>query len=262
MPNSFTPMVGSVTTTARLNIRAGAPSTSAPITAKAEAGVMLTVSGLARGELVRGNADWFKSPNEEFFWAGGCSAFIPGSNGTAPPPLSVQRRPNGTIRALSETQIRATFGDIHPAEGQGGRVILDPTWKAGNIVQLATPLLAHCGTQDLAVHAKARAPLARVFEAIGDAGLGHLIITCDGTFVPRHKGWNAARSLSSHTWGISIDLNARWNGYGSEPAAIGVVGSVRELVPHFEAQGFAWGGYFQPLNICDGMHFELARLDV
>ncbi|MGH7788125.1 MAG: M15 family metallopeptidase [Candidatus Binatia bacterium] len=255
-------MAGSVTTTARLNIRAGAPSTAAPITARAEAGVVLTVSGLARGELVRGNADWFKSPNEEFFWAGGCSAFAPITNGISAPSLSVRRRSNGTIRALLEAEIRAIFGDIHPAEGQGGRVILDAAWKASNIVQLATPLLAHSGTDSLAVHAKARDPLARAFEAIDDAGLGHLIITCDGTFVARHKGWNAARSLSSHTWGIAIDLNARWNGYGTEPAPLGSVGSVRELVPHFEAQGFAWGGYFQPLNICDGMHFELARTDL
>lgn len=68
----------------------------------------------------------------------------------------------------------------------------------------------------------------------------------------------ATRGLSSHTWGIAIDLNVAWNGYGNVPAAHGVHGSVRQLVAIFESEGFAWGGYFEPLSICDGMHFELA----
>lgn len=40
----------------------------------------------------------------------------------------------------------------------------------------------------------------------------------------------------------------------------GAHGSVRELVALFEAEGFAWGGYFEPETVRDGMHFELARL--
>jgi hypothetical protein len=108
---------------------------------------------------------------------------------------------------------------------------------------------------------KAQGPFQRVFKAIADAGLDDQIRTCAGTFVPRHKGRNPARGLSVHSWGIAIDLNAQWNAYGTAPAALGNHGSTRELIPLFEAEGFAWGGYFEPLSICDGMHFELARLD-
>jgi hypothetical protein len=43
---------------------------------------------------------------------------------------------------------------------------------------------------------------------------------------------------------------------------MGATGSVRELVPFFEAEGFAWGGYFDPARFRDGMHFELARRDL
>lgn len=82
-----------------------------------------------------------------------------------------------------------------------------------------------------------------------------------GLWVPRHKGWNPARGLSSHSWAIAIDLNAPWNGYGATPAPLGAHGSVRELVPFFAAEGFAWGGDFSPPYV-DGMHFELARFDL
>ena len=109
---------------------------------------------------------------------------------------------------------------------------------------------------------KAQASFLAAFEAIATADLGDRILTYGGTFVPRHKAWNPKRTLSSHTWGIAIDLNVAWNGYGVEPAAMGAHGSLRELVPAFEAQGFAWGGYFEPLSARDGMHFELARLDL
>ena len=75
-------------------------------------------------------------------------------------------------------------------------------------------------------------------------------------------GWDPSRGLSTHSWGAAIDLNVPWNGYGAVPAALGAHGSVRELVPIFESEGFAWGGYFKPQSIADGMHFELSRLDL
>ena len=58
------------------------------------------------------------------------------------------------------------------------------------------------------------------------------ILTCGETFVAPHKGWDPARSLSSHSWGIAIDLNVAWDRYGTEPARFGRPGCVRELVPH------------------------------
>jgi hypothetical protein len=153
------------------------------------------------------------------------------------------------------------FGNISHNEAGGGRVTLDPAWEQTNIVDLTTALLSAVDFPRIRVHAKARDPFARVFDAIQNAGLGAGILTCAGTFVPRHKGWNPSRGLSSHSWGVAIDLNAQWNGYGRAPAPLGTQGSVRELVPYFEAEGFAWGGYFET-PYTDGMHFELARMDL
>ena len=79
--------------------------------------------------------------------------------------------------------------------------------------------------------------------------------------MPRKKGWNPRRTLSAHAYGVAIDLNARWNGYGVKPAPRGAPGSLVELVDIFAAHGFAWGGHFRPARYADGMHFELARLD-
>jgi hypothetical protein len=261
----LTPLSGTVTSAARLNIRFGQPSTRAPVAARAEPGAVLAVRGLARGEPVRGNADWYAGADDTFFWSGAVGGFQPAiTNGTGPlaMPLQVHRRPNGTIRPLGDAEVRAVFGSPPYTEAGGGRVNLDPNWVAQNIVNLPTPFLADLGFPGIQVHVKARDPFARVFAAIDEAGLMERILTCAGTFVPRHKGWNPARGLSSHSWGIAIDLNVAWNGYGAVPAAVGARGCLRELVPHFEAEGFAWGGYFEPQSICDGMHFELARTNL
>jgi hypothetical protein len=110
------------------------------------------------------------------------------------------------------------------------------------------------------VHRTAEKHFAAVFAEIEALGLTGVIRTCAGTFVPRHKGWDPSRGLSSHSWGIAIDVNVAWNGYGKTPAAPGTTGSVHEIVPVFERHGFAWGGYFSP-PYEDGMHFELARSD-
>lgn len=256
---SFVPMLGVVTTSARMNIRRGAPSTSAPIALRVPAGTMLAVRGVVQGESVRGNADWYSGVDDTYFWSGATSGFEP-KDGDDTPQVVVKRRPNGTIKPLNDQQIRAVFGNIQPTELPGGRVSLDAAWVAHNIVDLPTPILATAGYPTIRVHRKAAEPFRRVFDAIAAAGLAEQILTCAGTFVPRHKGWNPARTLSSHTWGIAIDLNSEWNGYGAAPAALGTHGSVRELVPMFEAEGFAWGGHFEPASARDGMHFELARM--
>lgn len=256
-----TPMNGTVTTIARMNIRKGAPNTAAPIAVKAEVGTRLNVNGLIRGENVRGNADWYLGDYDTFFWSGATGGFQPSVDETSFS-TRVRRRPNGTIQPLRERDVRSTFGDITHKELGNGRVQLDKDWMHENIVELQTPDLEDKGFPKIQVHVKARDSFQRVFEIIHQTGLSERIITCGGTFVPRHMGWNSARNLSSHTWGIAIDLNVAWNGYGSLPAATGQRGSLREIVPLFEAEGFAWGGYFEPMSICDGMHFELARLDL
>nr|WP_295829521.1 M15 family metallopeptidase [uncultured Azospirillum sp.] len=263
------PLIGSVRSTARLNIRRGAPSTTAPVAAKVDVGTLLSVHGIVVGEMVSGNPRWYVGQDGTYFWSGACSdlqAGPPPSPSTAPGstagPSSVHRRPDGTIRPLSDAEIKTVFGSFSYSERGKGRINPDPAWVDQNITTMDSPILSEEGFPKIEVHLKAVKPFERVFAAIALAGLANVIRSCAGTYVPRHKGWDPARTLSSHSWGIAIDLNTEWNGYGAVPAPAGTPGSVRELVSIFEAEGFAWGGYFQPQSICDGMHFELARFDL
>lgn len=259
---SFTAHSGKVTAIARLNVRSGRPERTATVAMKVEAGTALRVLGIGTGETVSGNGTWYAGDADTYFWSGACSSFVSDLAPSSGATMRVNRRPNGTIRPLDDTAMRAVFGDFAFVSTSGGRIrITTPDWTGQNILRLATPTLEGTGYPSIEIHTKAETAFRAVFDAIEAAGLARLILTCAGTFVPRHKGWNPNRGLSSHSWGVAIDLNDRWNGYGVQPAPLGAHGSVRELVPFFEAEGFAWGGYFSP-PYEDGMHFELARLDL
>lgn len=73
--------------------------------------------------------------------------------------------------------------------------------------------------------------------------------TWDGCFNIRKK--RGLASMSLHSWGIAIDVNAAWNGLGKEPVLSA------EFVKCFTDAGFAWGGTWQRK---DGMHFELKQI--
>lgn len=183
----------------------------------------------------------------------------------APPDLapSVRLRRNGTILPLDEAGLFDVFGQFQYENGaKRGSVRILGEWAEQNIIDVEIPALAHLpGGGRLKLHAKAAPSYQKVFSRILDAGLQSHILTCSGTFVPRRKGWDPDRSLSSHSWGVAIDLNAEWNGYGVRPAASGAHGSLLDILPFFTAEGFAWGGHFSGAYV-DGMHFELARLDL
>lgn len=253
-------MVSPQLVTAALRIRNGAPSTAAPRAGGYPVGTTIYPISQVEGEVVAGNGAWFELDDNRFVWAGGCSPKAGGAPAVLP--SAVARRPDGTLRALSPVAVEQVFGNFKYSEGGGGRIEIEKAWVKANITELKSPLLEHAGYDSITIHKKAKEPFARVFDAISTAGLEDIIRSCAGTWVPRHMGWNPMRKLSSHSWGIAIDLNVPWNGYGHVPAAFGTIGSLREIVGLFEAEGFAWGGYFQPLSLCDGMHFELARTDI
>lgn len=63
---------GEVTTTVRLNIRKGAPSTRMPIHQTVQRGTHLYYIGIVQdGELINGNSVWYADPNGNYFWSGG-----------------------------------------------------------------------------------------------------------------------------------------------------------------------------------------------
>lgn len=71
--------------------------------------------------------------------------------------------------------------------------------------------------------------------------------TFDGCFSIRQV--RGAASLSTHSYGLAIDINAKENALGAEPTMS------PELVACFTDAGFTWGGNFRRR---DGMHFQLA----
>ena len=177
---------------------------------------------------------------------------------------------------LSIAERARVFGAPRYREIGKGLVALDPKWQEANTELITIPQLrgVNCNgvpaSGKVRVHTLARAPFMLAFAEIAAAGFLGDILTYDGLFYPRHIGSNVARPLSSHSWGIAIDLNAAWNGYGKPPAKAGARGSVRRLVPIFARYGFAWGGDWdgdemetdENPRVRDGMHWELVRVGV
>jgi hypothetical protein len=91
-------------------------------------------------------------------------------------------------------------------------------------------------------------PLEQAFKNIITRGLVNELKTWDGCFNIRKK--RGAGSASLHSWGVAIDINAAWNGFGKKPTIS------KELVSCFTDAGFDWGGNW---STPDGMHFQLAK---
>ena len=92
-------------------------------------------------------------------------------------------------------------------------------------------------------------PLTNAFTFILERGLGEQIRTWDGCFQIRNKRTGASMSL--HSWGLAVDINAAWNRLRMPPTMS------PELVKCFTDAGFEWGGKW---TVPDGMHMQLARL--
>jgi hypothetical protein len=165
------------------------------------------------------------------------------------------------VHAMAQTQaqLESVFGKFTYTEGSGGDINIDQAWVSANIVSVDIPQL-HKFTKGhpIECHRLIAGPLKAAFADIEARGLLPLVLAYDGLWVPRHKGHDPSRGISLHSWGAAIDINADWNPYGGPPAPLGAKGSTVALISSFEAQGFAWGGYFHA-PYCDSMHFEYAR---
>ena len=94
------------------------------------------------------------------------------------------------------------------------------------------------------------APLTQAFETLIQRGLVAELRTWDGCFNIRKTRSAGSNSFSLHSWGLAVDVNAAWNGYGAKPTLSPA------FVEAWEASGFSWGGrWTHP----DGMHFQLAE---
>jgi len=92
-------------------------------------------------------------------------------------------------------------------------------------------------------------PLTKAFQNLISTGHVKELKTWDGCFNIRRK--RGAMSASLHSWGIAIDVNAAWNGFGKKPTLS------PGFVKCFTDAGFDWGGTW---SFPDGMHFQLSNI--
>lgn len=91
--------------------------------------------------------------------------------------------------------------------------------------------------------------LQKAFENLISTGKVKELKTWDGCFNIRKK--RGLSSMSLHSWGLAIDVNAAWNQLNKQPTLSA------EFVKCFTDAGFTWGGTWKRL---DGMHFEISKL--
>lgn len=256
-----------------------APTLGAQIAARILPGTAIVADKIVEGDDFRGNPHWYQidgsqqaasaltpfkngnaAQNPLFVWAGGLE-FVDAIAPAISPATSTntQQRPDGTIKPLDVTGLQSVFGTFNYTEGTSGSIQIDSAWIHSNIVAYSHAAVNKNRPFD--VHQKAKAYFDFVFNEIQAQGLQDGILEFGGCWVPRHICHDPAKALSSHSWGVAVDLNVSWNGYGRQPAPAGSIGSVLELVPIFNKYGFAWGGHFGGKSI-DPMHFELALLHI
>ena len=92
-------------------------------------------------------------------------------------------------------------------------------------------------------------PLSKAFKNLIDTGHVSELKTYDGCFNIRKK--RGLSTMSLHSWGVAIDVNAFENGLGVEPKLSA------GFVKCFTDAGFDWGGLWRRK---DGMHFQLKSI--
>lgn len=149
------------------------------------------------------------------------------------------------------SEIVKTFGDIKPYIRPDGT--LRPDWEWHSLDTCDLPEKLKLGFADVEVsrircHRLLVPVFKAVFASIHAAGLWSSLKTYDGCFAYRpQRGGN---KLSTHAWGIAIDLNADTN-------RLGTAGDMpTSVIQLFEANGFMWGGRF---SRPDPMHFQFCR---
>jgi hypothetical protein len=94
------------------------------------------------------------------------------------------------------------------------------------------------------------APLSQSFKNLIDTGFVKELKTFDGCFNIRKK--RGLNSMSLHSWGIAIDVNAAWNQLNMVPTLSS------GFVKCFTDAGFEWGGTWK--GRVDAMHFQLRSI--
>ncbi|OLE13179.1 MAG: hypothetical protein AUG89_05785 [Acidobacteria bacterium 13_1_20CM_4_56_7] len=148
-------------------------------------------------------------------------------------------------------EICATFGDIFGYIATDHT--LDPRWHTEFLDRIALPFpmpLSWDRRQTVSAitcHKLLANAFTSVFERIQSSGLQGKVTSFGGCFSFRPQ--RTGMKLSTHAWGIAIDLNPGTNSQGT-------TGNMdEELISIFRTAGFKWGGDWQG-RTRDPMHFQ------
>ena len=162
----------------------------------------------------------------------------------------------GTVSAKLQAprgldQIVATFGNIQNYIQTDGT--LDPRWQIDSLdyIALPVPLTLSYDHSKTITHFRCHKLLVEILETvfveIKSKGLEPDLFSFGGCFSFRPQ--RTGNKLSTHSWGIAIDLNSESNGQGTagdmNPGIISV----------FQDAGFEWGGEWSGRSK-DPMHFQ------
>ena len=150
------------------------------------------------------------------------------------------------VAFLTGSKAAKAFGAFSYRYFPDGTIQPDASWVRQNIQTATLPIMGRVTCHRLMI-----TQLRGALQDVVDAGLASTLTTYDGCYVPRFIERNPENSISLHTWGIAIDMDAAKNYRG-------IKGTMHpEVVNIFKRWGFRWGGDWK---FTDPMHFELAAV--
>jgi hypothetical protein len=160
--------------------------------------------------------------------------------------------PANTPRCIED--LRRDFGDPLPLILPDG--MIDSAWARSILATIDLPFpipLSWDRTRSatrLRCHRKAASIFRDAFAKLKERGLERHVKSFGGCYAFRAKRRN--HELSTHCWGLAVDLNPETN-------ALGTAGDMSaEVVEVFASLGFEWGGSWTGAAR-DPMHFQFCR---
>jgi hypothetical protein len=165
--------------------------------------------------------------------------------------LSGELSPAALVPPHGLDEICATFGDIFGYIGKDHA--LDAAWQSDFLARVALPfpmIISWDHSQSVSAitcHKLLAGVFGSVFTQLQSAGLQNKITSFGGCFSFRPQ--RTGTKLSTHAWGIAIDLNPETNQQGT-------AGNMDyAVITAFREAGFKWGGDWTGKSR-DPMHFQ------
>lgn len=174
------------------------------------------------------------------------------------PPISEIQRTEAQVPAEDRgvecphglAQIKKKFGNIYRHIAADGT--LRASWEQEYMDHLRLPFAIPLSwnkdksVSNLYCHKVLKPVFKSVFETIKNERLSNRIVSYGGCF--NYRSVRLGHKLSTHSWGIAIDINPETN-------RMGTTGDMdSEIIRIFKDHGFTWGGNWTGRK--DPMHFQ------